>query len=254
MRRAIACIVLLGLAAARPASADEAKTDTSTASDVSSQIWANAIFDWRVARPVLLELDVEPRLQVRGGSDWWSLAATPLLEVYPCEWLDVTFESVLGYTLQRPSVGSVEMSQRVGARLYPLQLVDVALPKSRLTVADLVRVERRGFEYFGSEGETNPNDLRLRNRIELRVGFDAAGSTEPQPLYLMADWEAFVPVGPRATERFASKVRVRFGLGYRSSRWTAFELLFVRDWTRSTLSDAFAKDTQAIDLRVRAFF
>lgn len=52
----------------------------------------------------------------------------------------------------------------------------------------------------------------------------------------------------------ARKARVRFGFGYRASRSIAFELLFVRDWTRSTLSDAFAKDTQAIDLRVRAFF
>lgn len=150
---------------------------------------------------MLLELDVEPRAQVRGSSDWWTLAATPMVEIYPCEWLDMTVESTVAYTLQRPSVRSVEMSQRAGARLYPLQLVGVALPKSRLTMADWVHVEWRGFEYFGSEGETTPNDRRLRNRIELRVGFDAAGSTEPQPLYLMADWEAFLLVGPRATER-----------------------------------------------------
>jgi hypothetical protein len=214
----------------------------------------DAIFDWRVSRPVLLELDIEPRVQVGGGPSWWTLAATPLVEIYPCEWVDMTFESAIGYTLQRPSVGSVEMSQRVGARLYPLQLIGVSLPKSRLTVADLVRVERRAFEYFGSEGETTPNEMRFRNRIELRLGFDAAGSTEPQPLYLMADVEAFVPAGPRATERFATKARVRFGFGYRASRATAFELLFVRDWTRSALSDAFEKDTQAIDLRVKAFF
>jgi hypothetical protein len=254
VRRATACVVFVALAIPRLASAEAATTNTTTAADYSSQIWANAIFDWRVARPVLLELDVEPRLQVRGGSEWWTLAATPLAEFYPSEWVDLSFETPLGYALQRPSVGSVEMSQRAGARLYPLQLVGVSLPKSRLTVSDLVRVERRAFQYFGTEGETSSNDLRFRNRVELRVGFDAAGSTEPQPLYLIADLEAFVPAGPRATERFATKARVRFGVGYRASRSTAFEFLFVRDWTRSTLSDTFAKETQAIDLRVKTFF
>jgi hypothetical protein len=221
----------------------------------SDQLWTNAIVDWRVSRPILLELDLESRTQVGSGAAWWAIGATPLVELYPSTWLDVTFEIAVGYARQVPALRSAEVTERAGVRLYPLQMLDVSLPKSRLSVANLARIEQRNFDYFGSEADRlDTHDWRFRDRVELRLGFDLAAPGQPEQLYVVADGEGFGSIGGRLAERFATKVRARAGLGYRRSRSTAFELLLAHDWTRSTVADAFETEARILDVRVKAFF
>ena len=71
--------------------------------------------------------------------------------------------------------------------------------------------------------------------------------------YLLADWEWYVPLGEPA-ERFASKQRIRTGLGYRRSFAWRFEALYI--WTRSrdTIDEGFSTDDNSIDVRVKRLF
>ena len=256
---ALLAALLVGLCGERQARAQvqttPRPTDATASGSVSSQLWANAILDWNVAPPFLLELDLEPKIQVSEGPGWWALRATPAAEYHASSWLDLRFEIALGYTRQKPDLRSFEVNPRAGVRVFPLQMLGLPLPKSRLTVAIFSRIEHRSFEYFGSESEAlGSSDWRFRSRIELRFGFDVARSEEKQPLYIMLDGEGFVPLDGRASERFASKLRLRWGVGYRLSHAHAIELLFINDWSRSTLHSAFESESQILDLRAKFYF
>ena len=57
-------------------------------------------------------------------------------------------------------------------------------------------------------------------------------------LFLIADYEIFVPLSDDVPERFATKARLRAGLGYRRDKKWRFELLYIRDGTRQTDEEA----------------
>lgn len=219
----------------------------------SNQLWANAVLDWRVSRPLMLELDLEPKTSVTGGQAFRSADATVMAEVYPGEWCDLTFELGGSYARQSDTVTSVAFAPRAGIRTYPPQIFGSAIPKSKITVAVWNRIELRDFHFVGARGDLDAADWRVRTRFELRFGVDLPGAEVPHPLYFLGDGEVFVFLVDRVPERFSHKLRARVGAGYRVSRHLAFEVLFLRDWTRSTLAGVFETEANILDLRVRLY-
>ena len=70
----------------------------------------------------------------------------------------------------------------------------------------------------------------------------------------MADGEYFTPVGDdKAPERFATKYRLRLGLGYRLSYDWRFEVVAMRDEAKETLEDDIEVDAYILDLRLKWF-
>jgi len=57
----------------------------------------------------------------------------------------------------------------------------------------------------------------------------------------------------KAPERFATKRRVRLGLGYRLNYTWRFEVLAMRDEARATLEDEIEVDAYMLDLRLKWF-
>lgn len=97
----------------------------------------------------------------------------------------------------------------------------------------------------------NSQDLRFRNRIELKLALNRESLGEDGVWYLIADQEWFVPLNDNeAPERFATKTRTRLGLGYRRSYQWRFDALAMRDDTRDTLEGEIRTDALMIDLRL----
>jgi hypothetical protein len=210
---------------------------TGDAPSFSDQIWANVIVDWRVAHPIMLEMDLEPKIQASAGPEWWALYATPLVEWYTLSWLDLTLETALGYIREFPGGNAVEVTPRAGFRLRLIH-------DKQLSIGLLTRIEHKSLHYLESQNDDlDTSRFRLRSRLELRVGAD--------PIYGLTDGEVFVSLGKEPSERFASKVRVRTGVGYKFSQATALELLLISEWTRSNVPGAFEAEIAAIDLRLR---
>ena len=70
----------------------------------------------------------------------------------------------------------------------------------------------------------------------------------------MADGEYFTPVGDdKAPERFATKHRLRLGIGYRHNYEWRFEVLAMRDEARESLEDEIEVDAYMLDLRLKLF-
>ena len=232
-----------------------------TSAQVNAQIWGTATFNWLKSSRLTYELEVEPKALVaapEGEPDWASLDVTPNVEYALRTWLDLVGELATGYTSQTDDVDSFELAPRAGVRFHLItrdlptsRLRREHLPRRRVVVRDLVRVEARSLFYSGSM----PNDsvVRFRNRLELQVPFNRQRMTDDGVRYLLADWEWFIPLDD-PEERFANRQRVRAGIGYRRSLNWRFEALYI--WTRSrdATDEDFRTSDHIMNLRVKRVF
>jgi hypothetical protein len=232
-------------------------------SDTSGQIWGNFITAFPRSEKLYLEADAELATQVSGGGDdWGSVYGTGLVEYYPNDFLDLTGELVAGYTDQNANDDSWETTVRFGLRLHFLrQFVRSTFMKrirkermsgNRFSIANLARFEYRNFWYDGDLPDTS--DWRFRNRIETKFALNRSDLGEDGVWYLIGDIEWFVPLDePEAPERFATKQRLRLGVGYRHNYHWRFSGLAMADNARDTLDGDIEADARMINLRVHYY-
>ena len=222
----------------------------------SFQFWSNLTLGHTHSQHLYFELDTEPKFQASGPDAFRNVDLTPAVEYYPNDWIDVTGEGTIGFTKQNASVNSFEYTGRVGIRFHILSSDRKKIfPRrkllGRIVLANITRIEYRNFSYSGDTPSSH--EWRLRDRLEFKYPLSRARMSLPKTLYFSADAEAFVPLGERAPETFASKFRARAGFGYRrDDRWRV-EILYIRDWARNTFNH-FDNSVNAVDLRFQLFF
>jgi hypothetical protein len=225
------------------------------------QLWGNVTLDWVKSDRLTYEFDIEPKVLVYapdGEPAWRNLDLTPNVEYAAKGWLDLVAEATAGYTKQDDEVNSFELTPRVGVRFHflsravPTVGLREQVPKRRVVVRDLVRVESRNFWYTG-EGSGTSSSVRFRNRVEFLVPLNTVKVSEDGARSLLADWEWYVPLDEPA-ERFANKQRIRTGLGYRRNFAWRFEALYIWTRSRNTTGEGFSTDDNSIDIRVKRLF
>jgi len=222
----------------------------------SGQVWANFTLDYPRGERLLFEVDFEPKTQYSGSDTWRGLDVTPAIEFSPNRWIELVGEAALARTRQSNAVRSAEVTPRFGVRVHLLNNLRTMLPPGhhrlgRVGIANLSRIEWRNFWY--SDDTPSSHETRFRNRLELKVGLNHAEVSLDKTLYLLADYEIFVPLSDDVPERFAAKARVRAGLGYRRDRRWRFEVLYIRDGTRQTDEGSFATSANIVDFRLKMF-
>ena len=236
------------------------------AAQTNLQLWGNVTLDWVKSPHLAYELDIEPKVLLdapSGEAGWHSLDLTPNVEYAWKPWLDLVGEGVVGYTKQTDDVNSWEVTPRGGVRFHvfshavPTAAAGRPLrkelpPRRRVVLRDLVRVEARNIFYTGS-GTGSSSTLRFRNRLELLVPLNRETLSTDGVRYLLADWEWFIPLG-EPDERFASKQRIRAGIGYRRSLAWRFETLYIWSRSRNTIEDGFTTNDNIIDVRIKRVF
>jgi hypothetical protein len=125
-------------------------------------------------------------------------------------------------------------------------------PKRRLVIRDLLRIEARNFFYTG-EGEGSSSSMRFRNRLECLLPLNKERLTEDGVRYLLADWEWFIPLDD-PDERFASRQRIRAGLGFRRNFAWRVEVLYIWTRSRNTLDEEFSTNENSFNIRVKRLF
>ena len=224
--------------------------------EVSTQLWGNLILSYPRNAKLYYELDIEPKVLVSGGEPWRNVDATPLVEFYPNSLIDLTAEVTVGRTRQSREEKSWELTPRIGVRIHLIQRVwdeyhPERIPLSRLSFANLSRIEFRNLWYSGDRA--NSYETRFRNRTEIKLAINNDKLSTDGTLYLFTDVEFFFPLNDEVAERFATKRRFRGGLGYRLSRKWRLEVLYIRDFARATLEEPEDIDMNALDIRVKLF-
>lgn len=234
-----------------------------TGSGPATQLWLNLTSGWTKSHRLHLELDTEGRWQVGEGERWGSLDATPLVAYYPADWLDLEAEAKAAYTHQNDGLDTVELTPRVGARFHLFAklaprrpgipgLKYDRFPLTRLGFSTLFRLEWRNLWY--SDDTPNKHVWRARLRVEGMLAVNRPKLSEDRLLYAIADAEYYWPLGEGVSETYVNKLRARVGLGYRFSAPRRLELLYVRDWNRSSPNAEAVQDVQALYLRLKLLF
>ena len=185
--------------------------------------------------------------------DWRNLDITPSVEHPVTNMFDVVGEMTLGRTKQTDDLDTTEVTARGGVRFHLFSrqrslLLNEALPKRRVVIRDLVRVESRNFFY--SNGDPSDSTVRFRNRLELMWPLNRSNLGDDGAVSALSDWEWFIPVSD-PTERFASRQRIRAGLTYRHSvRWR-FATLFIWNRSRDTTTAPFTTSEHIVDVQVK---
>ena len=232
--------------------------------DTSDQLWFNLILSRPKTDALYFEYDVEAATQVSGGGDdWRSLTGTGLVEYYPNGFVDLTGELITGFTEQDREEDSFEVTARVGLRLHLIsQIINSPyfkeirperLSGERISVANFARLEYRNFWYSGDRPSSD--DVRFRDRIEFKAALNRPTLASDGVWYGIASAEWFVPLSDdEAAERFATKRRLRVGLGYRRSYEYRYELIASRDHARDTLEGDVSVDANMLNFRFKWFF
>jgi hypothetical protein len=240
--------VIVAFALLIPARAAYAQTDT--------QVWAELSFTRIKSRSLTYGFDLEPKVLVSkpdGDPAWATLDVTPSVEYTRGLWLDVVGEMLVGRTRQTDDLDSTEITPRIGLRLHLLSNLNEELakekhPKRRLVLRDLLRLEWRNLYY--STDKPDSSSLRLRNRIEMQFPITRERMTDDGATYVLSDAEWFWPVD-QPDERFASKQRLRVGMGYRRDVTWRFEVIYDMDRSRNTIEDGFKTTDYIVDFRVK---
>jgi hypothetical protein len=224
--------------------------------ETSSQFWGNYILDFARGDGLVYEIDLEPKFQFAGSDTWRSFETTLGVDYAANRWMDLVGELELRRTEESDGVDSRGVTPRAGVRLHLLSNVRTMLPGThrlgRVGISNLARFEWRNYWY--NEDMPSSHEARFRDRLELKAGLNHAELTLDRTLYLVADYEIFVPLSDDVPERFASKARLRAGLGYRHDAKWRFELLYVREATRTTENSAFSTSANIVNLRVKMLF
>jgi hypothetical protein len=230
--------------------------------EASKQLWANLILSRPKSENLYFEYDIEGARQVSGGEPWRYLYGTGLVEYYPSRFIDLTGELSTGFTKQSATEDSFEATVRLGVRLHLItQIFNSALVKEvrpermsgkKVGISVLSRIEYRNFWYSGDRPSFD--DLRWRNRLEFKFALNEPSLATDGVWYLMADGEYYTPIGDdESAERFATKYRLRLGIGYRLNYDWRFEVVAMRDEARETLEDEIEVDAYILDLRLKWF-
>ena len=227
----------------------------------NGQVWGTVTFNWLTSDRLSYDLELEPKVLVaapEGEPGWASIDVTPNIEYVLRGWLDAVGELATGYTSQTDDTSSYEASPRVGLRFHLVTrdlptgpLKRERLPRHRIVVRYLVRIEARNLFYTGT-GETE-SALRFRNRLELQIPMNRARVSDDGARYLLADWEWFAPLDD-PEERFANRQRVRAGIGYRRNLHWRYEALYIWGRSRDTTDEGFHTSDNILNLRVKRVF
>lgn len=231
--------------------------------EVSDQVWANFIMGRPISDKLYFEYDVEGAKQVSGGEPWAYIYGTALTEYYPNKWIDLTGELVTGFTEQTSTEDSFELTGRAGIRLHFIAQIfnsptfkkirSERLSGKRFNIATLLRIERRHFWY--SDNVPDSDDWRFRSRLETQLALNKPSLGTDGVWNLLADIEWFVPLDDEeAPQRFATKRRIRLGVGYRHSYKWRFDVLAMTDKARDTLEGEVDVESRMIDFRIKRFF
>lgn len=207
------------------------------------QLWTNFMVEWQVSQRNFLAFDLEPKVLLVGEGQWRNFDFTPTYEFAPTRWLDLIGEMVVGYTNDTINPDATEVTERLGARFY--------IWRKQLQVRDMFRFENRN-RWF-SDGSYD-SVFRWRNRVELRYAFNRRRTTEAGAITGIFDWEYFIPIDKDLHERYASRHRVRAGVGYRPVVAWRIDLIYLVQRSRNTLDEHFESIDHVIDVRLRRAF
>ena len=208
------------------------------------QLWLDYQIDYPFANRYLLEVDASYQTLLSKEDKWRSLSLTTTFEALIFNFLDVTADLPIAYTLQKPELNSFEVAPMVGLRFYITQ-------SRRIDTRILVRYQQRYFRQLEQDDWDVSNRTRLR--AEAYIMLNGPNLFTNNLWYIALDYEEFIVLDEQLQERYAFKRRAKVGLNYRWTYSHRFDLSFTLQSSRDEIDGEFAGTDNVIQFRYRLF-
>lgn len=209
------------------------------------QLWLDYQIDYPFANRYLFEAVASYQTLLSNDDKWRSISLTTTFESLIFNFLDVTADLPLAYTLQKEGSSSYEVAPIVGLRFYITQ-------SRRVDTRVLLRYQSRLFRQV----EQDDWDVSNRTRIKAEAYFCVNGPNlfTDNLWYLALDYEEFIVLDQQLQERYANRRRAKIGLNYRLNYRHRFDVSYTFQSSKNEIDGEFVTTDGVIQLRYRMFF
>jgi hypothetical protein len=216
---------------------------TTLAQSNNGQLWAEYMLNFPFANSFNLENAVVFSTAFTSPR-WSSIDYTPTLTYSVLNWLDLVGALTLSYTNQTEDYNTFEVRPVLGTRVH-------FTPNRRFLLRTYLRLEQRNFKNLDTK-EWDRN-YRPRARVEAIIPINRKSYYEDKLWYAIVDGELLFAPEDDVEERFANRYRIRAGIGYRLSKASRFEALFMLQGSRNGIDEEFTSTDNVIRLRYKQY-
>lgn len=208
------------------------------------QLWLDYQIDYPFANRFLFETAASYQTLLSKEDKWRSISVTTTFESLVFNFLDVTADLPVSYTLQEEGYNSYDIAPMVGLRLYITQ-------SKRIDTRLLVRYQQRYFRQV----EDNDWDISNRTRVkgEVYICLNGPNLFTDKLWYLALDYEEFIVLDEQLEERYANRRRAKMGLNYRLNYKHRFDISYTLQSSRNEIEGDFISNDNVIQFRYRLF-
>jgi hypothetical protein len=209
------------------------------------QLWLDYQIDYPFANRYLLEVATSYQTLLSKNDKWRSISLTTTFEALVFNFLDVTADLPIAYTVQKVGTNTYEFGPIVGLRFYITQ-------SKRIDTRVLLRYQQRYFR------QVEQNDWDVSNRTRLKaeayICINGPNLFTNKLWYVALDYEEFIVLDEQLEERYANRRRAKIGLNYRLSYKHRFDISYTLQSSRNEIEGDFISNDNVIQLRYRMFF
>jgi len=208
------------------------------------QLWFDYQLDYPFANQYLFEVTTSYQTVLTDSAKWRSMSISPVFEYQLTTQLDLLGGIPFAYTNQTSTYNSFELDPYVGARFHISQ-------NKRIDSRLIFKLEERLFQNL--ETHTLEKSNRMRLKAEAWISINKINLYQDKLWYAILDYEEFVVVDEQVNERFANRLRARFGIGYRLNYKNRFELIYTLQSSRNEIHGDFISNDNVLQLRYKIF-
>lgn len=210
----------------------------------NEQIWFEYMLNYPFANSWNVEL-AGTYSTILGDSRWRALDLQVTPEYSITQHVDVMGAMLVSRTFQEESLTTFEVREMIGARFH-------FTPNRRILTRLLVRFENRNIQ--NREADEWGSSNRLRFRAESVIPLNKPTMFSGDNLwYAILDAEAFVVMDQDAEERFANRLRIRTGVGYRINYGLRLEFVYTLQRSRNALEADFQTTDNIFRFRIKQY-
>lgn len=209
------------------------------------QLWLDYQIDLPFANQYLFEVTTSYQTVLADSAKWNSMSIAPVFEYQYVTKLDLLGGVPFFYTNQTANYNSFEIDPYLGVRYYISQ-------NKRIDSKLIFKLEERFFQNLETHSWEESNRMRLK--AEAWVAINRQNLYQDKLVYAILDYEEFIVVDEQVRERFANRLRGRFGIGYRLNYKNRFELIYTLQSSRNEIHGDLISNDNVLQIRYKMFF
>ena len=209
----------------------------------NEQLW----FEYMLNYPFANSFNLENALTystLLDSSKWRALDYSPTLEYSLTNNIDLLAGFTLSYTNQFEDYDTFEGRLMIGTRIH-------FTPNRRILSRLQLRFEQRNFKDL--EADTWETVYRPRARAEFLIPINKKTYFEDKLWYGILDAELLFAVDDDVQERFANRLRVRMGIGYRLSYTSRFEFIYMLQESKNGIDESIESTDNIFRFRYKHY-